>query len=182
MPEPRTRPKPEPTFQTEAVAPSPVTVLPAGYPAYCIFVPSGMNQSLEAPLWTTLQGWGQDLGQNLLVAQWSIGDPSYVKLISAIGAGPAPVVILTDSPNIGPQSMFVRISDPRVLGDLDTIKQALPLILNRILLGDDAAAVKAATQAQRVNDLKATLREVGGILSKLKISFSYGGVTVSVGG
>ena len=55
------------------------------------------------------------------------------------------------------------------------------MLLNRVLVGDRSDAVKAATKAKRSRQIRKILGEIGDVLAKVKVSFSYGGATVTIG-
>jgi hypothetical protein len=61
----------------EMAAMESVTELPPGFPAYCIYVPTGMNRDFETSVLAELKEWGRNMGDNLLVVDWNMGDESY---------------------------------------------------------------------------------------------------------
>ncbi len=50
----------------------PVTSLPLGYPAYSIYLPTGMAEDFQEDILAKLQVWGDNMGKNLFVAPWNI--------------------------------------------------------------------------------------------------------------
>lgn len=57
---------------------APVTSLPSGFPAYCVYVPSGMAEDFTQTLVRSLRVWGRNMGKNLFVCYWDIGAPEFI--------------------------------------------------------------------------------------------------------
>lgn len=160
------------------VADSPTTNLPLGYPAYCIYVPTGMNEDFEKNILTKLQVWGESMGKNLYVAPWNIGDPSYIELMKKIGFQNKPAIILTDSENIDRNSFLLVLDDPLLVRDEPKLTEILPSLLDFILKGEYKNATKAAIEAQKISKIKSLSKTFESILNKVKITFSWKGIVM----
>lgn len=76
-----------------------VKELPAGFPAYCIYIPTGMNHDFEIKVLARLIEWGNTMGNNQLVADWDVGDESYLYLARKLEIKKMPSIVLTDFHN-----------------------------------------------------------------------------------
>jgi hypothetical protein len=147
--------------------------LPAGYPAYCIYVPTGMNEEYEKNILAKLQVWGESMGKNLYVAPWNIGDPSYIKLMKKIGFERRPAIILADK-----NSFMLVLDDPLIVRKASELTEILPSLLDFILKDEFMVAAKAAVKAGKIAKLKSLSKNIESILSKVKVTFSLKGVTL----
>jgi hypothetical protein len=152
--------------------------LPAEYPAYCIYVPTGMNEEFEKRILAKLQVWGESMGKNLYVAPWNIGDPSYIELMKKIGFESRPAIILTDDNNMDKNSFMLVLDDPLIVRDASKLAEILPALLDFILKGEYMDAAKAAAEARKIAKLKSLSKNVESILSKVKVTISWKGLTV----
>ena len=100
--------------------------LPNGYPAYCVYIPTGMSQDFEKATSDKLLQWGTAMGANLFVAPWNVGDVSYVQLMQKLGFTRRPAIILTDDPNLSPESFIMKIDDPLIIRDVARLTNILP--------------------------------------------------------
>jgi hypothetical protein len=98
-----------------------VKELPVGFPAYCIYIPTGMNRSFEIIVLAKLKSWGKTMGNNLLVANWDIGDESYLGLAFKLGIKTLPSIVLTDSHDPSKNDFRIVIDDPSVVRDVDML-------------------------------------------------------------
>ncbi len=140
----------------DAAAPEPVRDLPAGYPVYCIFFPSGWASDAESKVLQALKQWGTSMGENLYVASWDVGSRAYVEISNGIGLTRVPAVVLTDASHPDAGSFMIKLDDAGTVNDLDKLRPLLTLILQRLLLGEKAGLLKELMKARdknRVRDL-----------------------------
>ncbi len=156
------------------------TGLPDGYPAYCIYVPSGLDYKFEKNILQQLRNWGQNMGDNLYVAPWEIGDRSYIQLIRQTDVKSKPAIILTDSNNLNKSSFNIVLDSPLLVKDIERLTIVLPCILDLILKGDLSNAAKTATKANDKARLGSLLKLFESKLGKIRVSFSYMGSTTTV--
>lgn len=152
--------------------------LAAGYPAYCIYVPTGMNEEFEKNILAKLQVWGESMGKNLYVAPWNIGDPSYIELMKRIGFERRPAIILTNDKDMAKKSFMLVLDDPLIVRKVSELTEILPSLLDFILKDEFIVAAKAAVKAGKIAKLKSLSKNIASILSKVKVTFSDKGLTV----
>jgi hypothetical protein len=169
-----------PSVKYRDVAVGPVVELPPGYPAYCIYVPTGMNEEFERQVSEKLQEWGKNMGKNLYVAPWNIGDPSYIELMRRIEFKNRPAIILTDSNNPDKDSFKIVLDDPLIARDVSKLKGILPSILDLILVQENHTATKKYLSEQQKAKIRSLLDSLGSALSKVKLTFSWQGITLQV--
>lgn len=158
----------------------PVTCLPPNYPAYCIYVPTGMDEAFERDIIKRLRVWGRNMGQNLYVARWNIADPTYIDLMKALGFKRRPMLILTDENNIRPGSYIVALDDPVLVRAIGQLTALLPQLLDLILIGEHSEAAKKALSSKRETDLKNLLRKLGVVAKNFKVTFAVFGFKISI--
>jgi hypothetical protein len=174
--------------QTEPEPPSAardsVKELPAGFPAYCIYIPTGMNRDFEIIVLARLKAWGKTMGNNLLVADWDIGDESYRELASRLGIKNLPSIVLTDSHDPRRNDFQIVIDDSSVVRDVDMLIEILPNLVNHILTGqsnDVKEALKDAIKKRQGSKIRSLLKPISTGLSKVKtVKFSFGGTGFEV--
>jgi hypothetical protein len=154
--------------------------LPPGYPAYCIYIPTGMSQDFEKAISDKLQQWGIAMGANLFVAPWNVGDASYVKLMQKLGFTRRPAIILTDDSTLPPDSFIMKIDDPLVMRDVARLTEILPTLMDLILLQNYNQAAKEAISAKRVEKIRSISSGLANVLSKVNVTFCWKGVTVGM--
>lgn len=157
----------------------PVTELPAGYSAYCIYIPTGMSEDFEKDISAKLQIWGDIMGKNLFVAPWNIGDPTYSEITKRIDFMHKPALILTDTNEINEKSFVLKLDDPLLVTDVARLTKLLPMLLDFIIRGDHKKAVKEAIEAKQSARIKAILEPIKSAIGKTKITFSWNGATIS---
>jgi hypothetical protein len=150
---------------------------PEGYPAYCIYIPSGFDVGFEKDVVAKLEQFGISMEKNLFVAPWNVGDPSYVHLINKIGLKRRPAIILTDS-NSPDRNSFMIILERKLIKDLNELIEVLPSLVDLILQGDKKSAIKESIQARRKIELKLLTDHFSSILKKIKVTFSWNGITI----
>jgi hypothetical protein len=150
------------------------------YPAYCVYIPTGMDEEFEKPILDKLMMWGKNMGKNLYVAPLDIGDPSYIGLMDRIGFKNRPAIILSDTDviNLRNDSFMLTLDDPQLMRDLPKMIEILPALLDLILKRDYMDATKAAIQARKIEKLKSISKDIELVLDKVKINFSWNGVGV----
>jgi hypothetical protein len=150
------------------------------YPAYCVYIPTGMDEEFEKPILDKLKKWGNNMGKNLYVAPWNIGDPSYVQLTNRIGFKNRPAIILTDTDiiSLDKYSFMLILDDPQLIRDAPKLFGVLPALLDLILRKDYRDATKAAIEARKIAKLKSLSKDIESVLDKVKITFSWKGVGV----
>jgi hypothetical protein len=151
--------------------------LPSSYPVYCIYIPSGMERNYEIDMIQRLKVWGTNMGQNVFVADWDIGDPSYRDLIRILGPRNTPMIIFTDKSEIDQNSFILAIDDPKLMKDNDQLCDLLPKLANLIMDGCNQEAVKDAIQKKDKKKLNDVLKAI----AKANFSITAFGVTVSFG-
>jgi len=154
--------------------------LPPGYPAYCIYIPTGMSQDFEKTISDKLQTWGNAMGANLFVAPWNVGDPSYLQLMQKLGFTRRPAIILSDGTSLSPDSFIMKIDDPLVMRDVARLTEILPTLLDLILLQNYNQAAKEAISAKRVEKIKSISGSLANVLSKVNVTFCWKGVSVGM--
>ncbi len=152
--------------------------LPPGYPVYCIYVPTGMNEEFEKNILAKLQVWGESMGKNLYVAPWNIGDPSYIDLMRKIKFEKRPAIILTDDNEINEDSFLLKLDDPLLIRDVPKLTEILPSLLDLIFRGENMNTAKAAAEAGKIAKLKSISKNLETLLSKVKLTISWKGLTV----
>jgi hypothetical protein len=161
-----------------------VKELPDGFPAYCIYIPTGMNRDFEIIVLARLKAWGKTMGNNLLVADWDIGDESYRELASRLGIKNLPSIVLTDSHDPRGNDFQIVIDDSSVVRDVDTLIEILPNLVNHILTGqsnDVKEALKDAIKKRQGSKIRSLLKPISTGLSKVKtVKFSFGGTGFEV--
>jgi hypothetical protein len=153
------------------------TSFPDGYPAYCIYIPTGMNIHFEKQVLAKLEEFGESMGKNLFVAPWNIGDPSYIQLMRRIEIKQRPTIILTDSNSPDKNSLMI-VLDSKLIKNINELTEILPSLVDLILQGDKKSVIKSSIQAGRRIKLKSLLDHFDSIMKKVKISFSWNGITV----
>ena len=150
------------------------------YAAYCVYIPTGMDEEFEKQILDKLKTWGNNMGANLYVAPWNIGDPSYVKLTNRIGFKNKPAIILTDTDviKLKKDSFMLILDDPQLIKDIPKLTGVLPTLLDLILRKDYANAAKAAIEAQKISKIKSLSKNIESALNKVKITFSWKGATI----
>jgi hypothetical protein len=155
--------------------------LPFGYPAYCIYLPTGMNKPSEVQVLAKLKDWGTTMGNNLLVAPWDIGDKSYIRLAQRTGITRLPSIVLTDDNTPYRGSFLIVIDEPTVVNDVDVLTEILPDIVNYILIGDTNAAMKHVLREREHSRVKPLLKPFASTLRNVKkLKFSFAGFGVDV--
>ncbi len=158
-----------------------VKELPEGYPVYCIYIPSGFDYEFERNLIDTLAKWGENLGKNLYVATWDIGDPSYAKLSMDIQLDKTPALILTDDNKPNVNSFLIKITDIRVINNIDFLKEILGKLYQLILIKENNNALKQYLKEKNEMKVKNIAKEViKNLKIKFKFSISFGLFSVSV--
>jgi hypothetical protein len=155
--------------------------LPEGYPVYCIYIPSGFDYEFEKNLIEELAKWGKRWGKNLYVATWDIGDPSYEKLSKDINLDKIPALILTDDnePNIN--SFLIKITDIKVINNINFLKEILLNLFQLILTGKNLEALKQYLREKNEMKIKNLAKDViKNLKIKLKFSISLGPFSVSI--
>lgn len=162
-----------------------VTELPAGFPAYCIYFPTGMNRDFEMKALARLKEWGKTMGRNLLVADWDIGDISYQIVGKKLRIRTLPSILLTDSNDPGANDFWILIEDQSFLRNVDKLIEVLPNLVNLILTGQSNEvkdAIKHAIKIGQGSKIKSLLKPISTGLSKLKtLEFSYAGCGIEIG-
>lgn len=120
------------------------------------------------------------MGKNLFVAPWNIGDPSYVALMKTLGFTRRPAIILSDGNQWTPDSFVMKIDDPLLVRNVDRLTSMLPTLLDLILLQQYNRAAKDAISAGRVAQIKSISGDIANVLSKVKVTFCWKGITVGL--
>ncbi len=175
--------------------PESIKELPQGYPAYCVYIPTGTEQDFEQNTIATLKVWRKSMGKNLCVAPWDVGDPSYPKLLALItkirhrekrqnGQPPIrrPAIFMTDNNMPDEKSFMIILDDLSLLMDNTRLMQILVHLVDSILLGEKKEAMKDAVRASQIKKISVLLRGVGAALGKVKVTFAMDGVTVEAAG
>jgi hypothetical protein len=137
-----------------AAAPDPVSNLPSGYPVYCIYFPSGWGTEPEQTTLDALKQWGTSMGKNLYVASWDIGDPAYRDISNKIGLTNVPAVVLTDTAHPDKSSFLIKLDDPKLVSNLDDLRPVLTMILQHLLLGEEAEVLKDLMRSQNEKKIR----------------------------
>jgi len=157
------------------------TKMPEGYVAYCVYVPSGFDEEYETKLIEALKKWGENLGKNVFVATWNIGDPSYVEFSKKINLKSLPALILTDSNDPDINSFLVKITDIQILRDIEKLKVILPAIVQLIIINEKKEALKNYMKLKNEKKIKEVITEVlKNINIKFKFSISLGIFSISL--
>jgi hypothetical protein len=135
------------------------------YPAYCTYIPEGLNEEYEKEIIKKLEEWGNNLEKTLYVGPWDIGDTSVIKLMREIGLKKRPVIILSDK-------------------DIKQLKKdffmTLSTLLDLIWIEEYKKAAKEAIKIQKITKIKSLSKPIGVILSKVKIRFIDKGALMTV--
>jgi hypothetical protein len=155
--------------------------LPAGYMAYCVYFPSGFDQDFEKNLINTLAKWGENYGSNLFVATWDIGDPSYIQISKDINLDKLPCLVITDENKPNVNSFLIKISDIRIINNIDLLKQILPNLLQLIFIKDNNEAIKKYLREKNKAMINEIVKNVMKHLNiKFKLSLSLGLFSINV--
>jgi len=155
--------------------------LPPGYVAYCIYVPSGFDKEYETKLIEVLKKWGENLGKNVFVATWDIGDPSYVEFSKKINLKSFPALILTDTNDPDTNSFLIKITDIRILSDIEKLKVILPVIIQLIIINEKKEALQNYMRVKNETKIKDLIKEMfKNINIKFKFSISLGIFSISL--
>lgn len=156
------------------------TYLPEGYPVYCVYVPTGMNQDSESKVLAKLKEWGNIMGNNLLVAPWDVGDPSYRRLVQQFVVRQVPSIILTRSNILDMNSYMVKIDDPSDVNDVEKLIKILPILVNHIL-GEDSLDLPGLMSEGRGQQVKSFLKPISSTLKRIKrLKISAGGFEIEL--
>jgi superfamily I DNA and/or RNA helicase len=138
-----------------------------------------MNRDFEMKLLTKLQEWGNTMRANLLVADWDIGDKSYLELAKKLGIKKLPSIVLTNSHDPDKNSFRMVIDEPKIVQDIDLLIETLPDVVNGILVGESNAAIeglKDAIKKRQGSKIRSILKPISYPLSKLKkVNLSFAG-------
>lgn len=150
------------------------------YPAYCAYIPTGMDEDFEKPILDKLKKWGETMGANLYVAPWDLGDPSYIQLMNKIGFKHIPAIILSDKDvaSLDKNSFMLILDDPRLIRDVPKLSEVLPALLALILKEEHTEAAKAAIKARKISMLKIISKDLESVLNKVKITFDGNAIGV----
>ncbi len=118
-----------------------VTSLRPGFPAYCVYVPSGMAEPFTRELVRRIRVWGRNMGANLFVCYWNIGAPEFVDLMKKIGWKKRPFLFLTNKCEIDDTSYIVSIDDQELIRNNEELQKLLPQILDLILVEDNVREI-----------------------------------------
>jgi hypothetical protein len=157
----------------------PIKSLPENFPAYCIYVPSGMEEFFVSDLVERLKIWGTNMGKNLFVGHWDIGAPEFIDLLKKLGLKNRPFLFLTNTNEITDNSYVLSIDDPAIISDIKQLTSLLPHLLDLILIGENAKAAEEALKKKRRKGIRDLLRKVG-FGKKFKITVSGFGFSVSM--
>jgi hypothetical protein len=151
-----------------------VTELPPGFPAYLIYVPTGMNRSFETCVLAELKEWGRNMGDNLLVVDWNIGDESYKKLGADIGLTTLPSIVLIDSdkPNKTSENLLIIIDDQNIVRNIVTLVDILPTLVNLILVGrktDVRETLIDAIKKKQGSKIKSIFKPLSSVLDRVEV-------------
>jgi hypothetical protein len=149
------------------------------YPVYCIFIPTGMETTVELEIMDKLKKWGKNTKKNLCVTTWDIGDPSYIQLTKTLGNYNKPAIILTCNPQIMDKSYFLVLDDPDLMKNTEKLTEELPKLFDLLLKGENIEAARQALESHSKSGLQKLLKKVG-YLKKLKITVSGFGFTVTI--
>ena len=163
-----------------------VTELPAGYNAYCVYIPDAMpndkDKMKQSELLASLIQWGTMMGDNLLVADWDIGDRSYLDIISIADIRRFPSVLITDDNQPTEHSFKIIIDEPSVVNNIDILKDYLQRIVNDIFKGDNKEAIKDALKAKQDARIKSVFSPMKSFYNRLStIKFSGYGFGAELG-
>jgi hypothetical protein len=158
----------------------PVTELPTGYPAYCIYLPTGMSEDFEKEILSKLQAWGDSMGQNLFVAPWNIGDPSYQDLTKNIKFNNRPAIIMMDRNEIQKDSVVLIVDDPILATNASRLTKLLPILLDLILRGENKDAIKKAMQVKQIALIQSLLDPIKAIAGKINITAKWNGISMGL--
>ena len=157
------------------------TSLPEGYPAYCIYIPTGWNLDSEFRVLAKLKEWGISMGSNLLVAPWDIGDISYRVLVQKLEISQVPSIILTDVNKPDKNSLLIKIDDPADVNNVERLVEILPNLVNHILSGNSKMLLKDAIRDRRNSKIRSILKPISSTLKRIKkLKISIDGVEIEL--
>lgn len=157
------------------------------FPAYCIYIPTGIDESADNEIFSRLLKWGDKMGKNLLVVTWDIGHPSYVDLIKNVNkskkgiAVKRPAIVLMDRPDFDKDSLLIVIDDQKIMRNVEKLNEILPLLLDLILIGDKRNAIKSYLREQSPSKVNSMIDSMKSIAGNIKITFSFNGISISSG-
>lgn len=154
-----------------------ISEIPAGYSAYCIYIPSGMDIEFEKRLLSRLEKFGRKMGDVIYVASWNTGIQTYIKLMESLDIKERPALILTSSWQPRKQSLKIILRG-RALKDIDLLMENLPPILDLIVIRDKNAAIKKTMRFERKVKLRSLVNGLESIMRNVKLTISWNGVTV----
>jgi len=157
----------------------PVTYLPPGFPAYCVYVPSGMEEVFTHELIRNLRVWGRNMGTNLLACYWDIGAPEFRDLMKTVGWKKRPFLFFTNKSEITDSSYILSIDDQELIRDIGELTKLLPQLLDLILIENNVQAAEKALKEKREKGLKNLLRKTR-FGKKFKLTISGFGFSASL--
>ena len=162
----------------------PITELPPNYDVYCIFIPSGFDDEFEGDIFQKLFAWGENMGSNIFVAPWKIGDSSYKKLVEALKGDNfrrTPAIILTDDKSIRSDSFKIIIDDPILISSMTELKKILPDIVHQLFMKQGLDAKKVIKDALKQNKREAVMHQIKNALGTATTSILDRGLILSMG-
>ena len=113
------------------------------------------------------------MGQNLLVADWGIGDRSYLDLARKLEIKRLPSIVLTDVHKPDKKGFLVVIDNDVLVDNLDIVIDILPNIVNLVLLGkqsDVLEELKDAIKNKQPSKVKSLLKPISSALNSIDAS------------
>ena len=152
------------------------------YPAYCTYIPEGLNEEYEKEIIKKLEEWGNNLEKTLYVGPWDIGDTSVIKLMRKIELKKRPVIILSDKDikQLKKDSFMIILDELRLIKDVPKLTETLSTLLDLIWIEEYKKAAKEAIKIQKITKIKSLSKPIGVILSKVKIRFIDKGALMTV--
>lgn len=152
------------------------------YPAYCTYIPEGLNEEYEKEIIKKLEEWGGDLKETLYVGPWDIGNISVIELMKEIGLKRRPVIILSDKDikELKKDSFMIILDEPTLIKDVPKLTEILSPLLDLIWIEEYKKAAKEAIQIQKITKIKSLSKPIRKILSKAKIRFFDKGALMTV--
>jgi hypothetical protein len=155
--------------------------IPGGYPAYCFFVPTGIDVKTDNKIRDILKVWGDNTGDVLYVATWDIADRSIIDFLRVIQCRNRPAIVLTDVSVPDAGSFKITIDDDRIIKNEGLLMDILPDLVDCILTGEHKEALKSYIHERNERKMDELFGRVVGALAKFSFSFTPGGITIGLG-
>lgn len=158
--------------------------IPENCKVYClVFGVSDADQSIKK----YLEDMGKEYANNLFVGFWSMADERYSDVATFFDLKNLPAIVITAESSLSNiegsnESALVRLDNPRLLLDIDILKQTIRLLYNLFVRGEVSNVMSIANKKNReatIKDIRNKIKNIftdtiTEIIEKYNIDISYG--------